>query len=879
MSFGYESTRLWSEAFTGNHDAVAQRLALAHRTAWERACEISKMISSDAPGITLHDERHFSALWHAADALCPDTIKLTPLELFIFGIAVLIHDAAHTTLAYEGGMTELKQTPQWSDNAAIIKEKQSTNNTVALEPADLDKRIFFETVRSIHAKQAKYFLNKPFNHPAFNTSYFLIDDQTIRSHMSDLIGSIAASHHWNITKLSEIPETSNAGHPFNSFGLIRPLLIAAIMRTADAIQIDGSRAPDFDFALMQPKDISLDHWKAQNRLATGADVTDIEALTINSTAPFGPQDARAWWIAYELARVADTELRQTDALLTNRSQPRLKLRRVKDATDPTSFSRHVKAEGWTPIDASLKIADTGTIIDLFGGSKLYGKSSLVPIRELIQNSIDAVRARRSIDDGYSGKIVVEINRRADSNEEKYTLRISDDGIGMSLSILTGPFLTFGQSGWSSLAFREDRAGLLGKNFRRIGKYGIGFFSAFMISNEISVITRPFDKGPESYRLEFQSGLGLRPVVRNVALSTMTTVTAVEITIDKDTKDAILTRHQTGELPIFFFNKSIKKEKRFTLAELIGVMCAAVDVDIEAYDCESNVRSVISGNWSNNDPIDWLCRINDTTKSDIPQVIKDNIHVMSDLQDGSFIFGKAAISPSLQDFGVYTIGGLTNPKSSTSQNDFGFFGSIDRLPAGPKRDFGEQIDTGTISNWATEQARLWAACELTDEQRNVVAAHAAMHGGDCSPLANATIDGRWYSVPEIFELLSQGAVISAPIRSNNRDRKAWRISDRVNLPSGHLYHPDDVKIEKQNVMISGITERIDPYWTIVEDDMILSLGLVGVLSRFCSSRGRSLIIEGKQIDFGYYDGDTIKREGRTKGDRIVVPAVELTLEGS
>jgi hypothetical protein len=69
-----------------------------------------KLIATDLPGLTLHDERHFEALWRRADQIAGCQYHLNPLELFVFGGSILLHDAGLTLGAYSGGLQALTQT-------------------------------------------------------------------------------------------------------------------------------------------------------------------------------------------------------------------------------------------------------------------------------------------------------------------------------------------------------------------------------------------------------------------------------------------------------------------------------------------------------------------------------------------------------------------------------------------------------------------------------------------------------------------------------------------------------------------------------------------------------------------------------------------------
>jgi HSP90 family molecular chaperone len=56
----------------------------------------------------------------------------------------------------------------------------------------------------------------------------------------------------------------------------------------------------------------------------------------------------------------------------------------------------VKTQGWTPVDARVHVSDVPSLIAQIGGAQLYRKDPSVPLRELIQNAADAVRARRAL---------------------------------------------------------------------------------------------------------------------------------------------------------------------------------------------------------------------------------------------------------------------------------------------------------------------------------------------------------------------------------------------------------------------------------------------------------------------------------------------------
>ena len=124
-----------------------------------------------------------------------------------------------------------------------------------------------------------------------------------------------------------------------------------------------------------------------------------------------------------------------------------------------------------------------------GGKELYGKNYKVPLRELIQNASDAIRARRILDDddSFDGKIRVKFGEDANGTY----IEISDNGVGMSSLVMTQSLLDFGQSFWGTNLMHKEFPLLEAKGYSSTGKYGIGFFSVFMLGSKVQVISRKY----------------------------------------------------------------------------------------------------------------------------------------------------------------------------------------------------------------------------------------------------------------------------------------------------------------------------------------------------------------------------------------------------
>ena len=124
------------------------------------------------------------------------------------------------------------------------------------------------------------------------------------------------------------------------------------------------------------------------------------------------------------------------------------------------------------------------------------------LREVISNASDAlnqVRFRQLTDkDIVSPDAPLRISINVDSKEQ--TFSIADTGIGMTKEDLVSRIGTIASSG--TVAFLE-RLKEEGKPFdaNMIGQFGIGFYSIFMVTDQVVIETRHADSGSQGYRWE------------------------------------------------------------------------------------------------------------------------------------------------------------------------------------------------------------------------------------------------------------------------------------------------------------------------------------------------------------------------------------------
>ena len=111
------------------------------------------------------------------------------------------------------------------------------------------------------------------------------------------------------------------------------------------------------------------------------------------------------------------------------------------------------------------------------------------LRELISNASDAVDKLyfRSLTDDTVGMNKEDFFIRITPDKDARTLTISDNGIGMTAEELENNLGVIAKSG--SQSFKNENA--QSDDVEIIGQFGVGFYSAFMVSKNVKVISKAF----------------------------------------------------------------------------------------------------------------------------------------------------------------------------------------------------------------------------------------------------------------------------------------------------------------------------------------------------------------------------------------------------
>ena len=177
-------------------------------------------------------------------------------------------------------------------------------------------------------------------------------------------------------------------------------------------------------------------------------------------------------------------------------------------------------------------ADTGKILNIVINS-LYSDRDIF-LRELLSNASDAIQKRR-----FLGQTTPEILNSKDDeieiivDKKKKTIEIIDTGIGLTQEELVETLGTIAQSGTANFLKENDTENDQ-KNLEQtlIGQFGVGFYSAFMVSKIVEVTSRKAGtKNSSVWESDGQSGYSITEAENEHPVGT-----SIKLFLKKDAKN-------------------------------------------------------------------------------------------------------------------------------------------------------------------------------------------------------------------------------------------------------------------------------------------------------------------------------------------------------
>ncbi|MFJ9449127.1 ATP-binding protein [Herbaspirillum sp. NPDC101397] len=696
----------------------------------------------ELPSLTLHDVTHLDTLWHVADKLLGADFEINPAEAYVLGMAFLLHDAATSSFAYPDGIAGLRDSVEWKD---YVTQQGFTEDQLRQGEPQY-QQVLFETLRLLHATRAENLLAQ--NWEDLNgQSRYLLEDVELRNHYGKTIGKVASSHGWDASVVEQEWASASPIAPHSSLGLdatenwgVDRLKLAMLLRCIDAAHIDNLRAPDVPLMLNSPTGESRRHWTFQNKLSSIA--INAKSELYWSGSAFGVTQSDAWWRCYEACQMIDREIRTSNRILLDHGRKTMVAIGVMGANDVEVFQKNVPVEGWHPFDFNYQVSQVGSVIEKFGGERLYGDDPAIALRELIQNAADAIRARRfQVGNQTHGKIKISLRNTVDGS---VWLDVVDDGLGMSRYVLTEVLLDFGRSLWKDASLRDQWRGLASKGFSPVGKYGIGFFSVFMLGDEVKVTTWRYGNAiTDQVTLHLRNRVVERPILLQATQDELLTESGTRISVRlREGRKTLL-----KNVP-----QRVEQKKVPQVEDLVAHLAPTLDIDVWCQDgAVSPVQAIKANDWETLDPYDLLCRLKVNMTADALKRYAARLQPMID-ENGKIVGRAALLLDRNRWYRSDNTGALVHCGLRTGNCE----GIIGYILAGNSVDLARRNAVPVVNSSTLRQ---WAERQLSATPNVVPSLTEKIVSLDCGDKTSVVgrLDGQLVTILDLIEQFRSGEV--------------------------------------------------------------------------------------------------------------------------
>lgn len=446
----------------------------------KRVSEEVRQINELFPEYTPHDEGyHLNKLFHVADTVLEKKRieSLHSSELFLIALALYGHDWGMAVNEVEKSYILTGDLPKGcsEDEIHLLANERDTFRKFAKKHRlELDEKGFTkgmpletwrEYVRETHAARSGVRVKK----------YF----EKIDGGVAEGCSRLCEGHYLNFEQLDD-----HNAYPADFSVLSKSVNLRACtiyVRLIDLLDLAEDRTPYVIWKFVAPRDLkSKMEWEKHRALrpVTCPQFQEGRVIRVDGSTA----DHEVYAALEDLKQWCEDQLRGCNNILARMNDPRHKL-------DLYHIEWRVVAHGFDPV--SMKFEFNRERMFEILGDEIYEGDHYVFLRELLQNSIDAIRMRKEVleknglpSEGL-GVIKVDV-QHGDNGDALVTW--TDDGLGMDEYIIRNYLAVAGKSYYHSVDFERE-----GLKMDPISRFGIGVLSCFMVADciEIETVKEPY----------------------------------------------------------------------------------------------------------------------------------------------------------------------------------------------------------------------------------------------------------------------------------------------------------------------------------------------------------------------------------------------------
>lgn len=452
---------------------------------------------------TLHNIDHSLRILEICENILPHELNLNVVEITLLYYAVILHDI--------GMACSEEERAKMCASQDYLKFRNKFN-----QGTDEDE-IFRNFLRDTHVSRSCEKIDNIFIDTNKLSFKFNLSD------ISRFIKLLIKSHGMDALELTD--ENGYLQNQRIDKYSVNLQFISIILRLGDILDLHPERAPlSLYWHIGIKNSYSQLKWK-ENQAVDGFSINSNEII----------------FSAYCTDIKTERSLNQYIDLIDNELPKSLLV--VKKSNDknyflslPDKVNRNQITNDGSYIFNNLKFEiDYDHVMRILMGTELYEQEEIF-IRELIQNSYDAIRLREFIlrKKGWdipSPKIKISY----DSNLSELT--IEDNGIGINEEILKNYVTEVGKSYYTSNDFLMKEV-----DFKPISKFGIGILSCFMASESINIISKRLDesKGIDAFLTLEDRYITLKPISHEIQYGTIIKLKLKDFIVKKIEEKKLLT---------------------------------------------------------------------------------------------------------------------------------------------------------------------------------------------------------------------------------------------------------------------------------------------------------------------------------------------------